>query len=135
LGILLSNVLTKTEIATRLQQFEKLRFNRASAVQILSNVGYDEVDRVQESLQPYVGEQPLRKSKLAQSDFYRVPSTDIGLHQVSRKEHQDYLFTHSVEQMAMQVLEDIKNSTSCSTIVTQPAGLDAHVKVAQIKTQ
>jgi hypothetical protein len=133
LGILLSNVHTKAEIATRLQQFEKLRFNRASAVQILSNVGYDEVDRVQESLREYVGEQPLRKSNLAQSISMK-PSTNIGLHQVSRKEHQDYLFTHSVEQMAMQVLEDIKNSSNRSTIVTQPAGLDAHVKVAQIQT-
>ena len=50
---------TKSEIHLRLRLFEKMRHARTSAIQILSNVGYDEVEQVQGSLEQYVNGEPL----------------------------------------------------------------------------
>ena len=44
LGVLLSNLRSLEEIPKRLGLFEKLRMPRASAMQYLSNAGYDVLD-------------------------------------------------------------------------------------------
>ncbi len=48
LGVLLSNITSKSQIAERLRLFEDIRFERASVVQILSNASYEEVDRMKD---------------------------------------------------------------------------------------
>lgn len=54
LGILLANITSKSEIPERLRLFQEIRFERASAVQILSNTGYDEVEKIKEEAKQYV---------------------------------------------------------------------------------
>lgn len=46
LGVLLANLTSKDQIPERLETFQKMRYNRASAVQIFSNYGQDEAEKM-----------------------------------------------------------------------------------------
>jgi salicylate hydroxylase len=53
LGVLFSDLKSKDEVQHRLELFQKMRFNRVSAIQILSSVGQDEIQKVIPAAQPY----------------------------------------------------------------------------------
>ncbi|PQE22103.1 salicylate hydroxylase protein [Rutstroemia sp. NJR-2017a BVV2] len=79
--------ITPTTLEQRLQSFEKVRRNRASAMQMFSNAGQDEAERVRESARPYVEE------------GVRVPSNP--------KEYIEYNFRHDVRKACEQELRKI----------------------------
>jgi salicylate hydroxylase len=54
LGVVLHGASTPKDIGERLKTYEKIRRNRASVIQILSNVGADEVHRVRDELSKYM---------------------------------------------------------------------------------
>lgn len=54
LGVVLHGATTPNQIEERLAIYEKVRRNRASVIQILSNVGADEAHRVREELSKYM---------------------------------------------------------------------------------
>lgn len=54
LGVLLSDLKSKSEIQQRLRAFETLRLKRASAIQILSSHGQDQAYKSQKMARPYV---------------------------------------------------------------------------------
>lgn len=67
LGVLFSNLRSKEEVHRRLDHFQQLRFNRVSAIQILSSVGQDEIHKVIDSAERYFqGPVP--------SKFFRPPT-------------------------------------------------------------
>jgi salicylate hydroxylase len=53
LGVLFSDLTSEDEVPQRLELFQKLRFDRVSAIQLLSSVGQDEIHKVIESARPY----------------------------------------------------------------------------------
>jgi len=53
LGVLLANLTSKDQIPQRLETFQKMRYNRASAVQIFSNYGQDEAAKMAEEASKY----------------------------------------------------------------------------------
>lgn len=53
LGVLFSDLSSKEEVKRRLELFQKLRFDRVSAIQLLSSVGQDEIHKVVDRAQPY----------------------------------------------------------------------------------
>lgn len=53
LGVLFSDLASKDEIPRRLELFQKLRFDRVSAIQLLSSVGQDEIHKVMDTARPY----------------------------------------------------------------------------------
>ncbi|KAJ9611833.1 hypothetical protein H2204_015152 [Knufia peltigerae] len=59
LGVLFSHLGSKDEVHRRLELFQKLRFDRVSAIQLLSSVGQDEIHKVVESAQPYFHHGPV----------------------------------------------------------------------------
>ena len=62
LGITLYGASTPEEAEERLRLYERLRYDRASAVQILSNVGQDEVHLVKDRLLQYLPEAKIPSS-------------------------------------------------------------------------
>ena len=54
LGIALSRLKSIQELPSRLQQFQDIRKDRASAVQIFSNAAQDEAEKIKELAKPYV---------------------------------------------------------------------------------
>ncbi len=56
LGIVLDGVSKPEEIEERLSLYQKIRRNRASAIQILSNAGIDQSHLVYEDLKEYLAE-------------------------------------------------------------------------------
>ena len=54
LGALLSKLGSVEEVPTRLHLFQELRKNRAAAIQIFSNAGQDEAEKIQAEAQKYV---------------------------------------------------------------------------------
>lgn len=67
LGAVLHRATTPKDIEKRLAIYAKIRRNRASVIQILSNVGADEVHRVREELSKYMKPEDIpSKSRLAQ---------------------------------------------------------------------
>ncbi|PQE23279.1 salicylate hydroxylase protein [Rutstroemia sp. NJR-2017a BVV2] len=76
-----------TTLELRLQSFEKVRRNRASAMQMFSNAGQDEAEKVMESARPYVEE------------GVKVPSNP--------KEYTEYNFRHDVRKVCEQELRRI----------------------------
>ena len=54
LGVVLHGASTSRDIEERLKIYENIRRNRASVIQILSNVGADEVHRVRDELSKYM---------------------------------------------------------------------------------
>ncbi len=62
LGVLLSSIISKDEIPERFRIFQEMRYNRTSAVQILSNAAYDEVKKIEREAGPYVkGQVPSKR--------------------------------------------------------------------------
>jgi salicylate hydroxylase len=59
LPITLCGASTAEEVEERLRLYEALRRNRASAVQILGNVGQDEVNLVKNNLLQYIPEDKI----------------------------------------------------------------------------
>ncbi|KAL3423894.1 salicylate hydroxylase [Phlyctema vagabunda] len=60
IGALLSHIKSINEIPRRLRLFEEVRRNRASAIQIFSNVGQDEATKIDEAACPFIkGHIPL----------------------------------------------------------------------------
>ncbi|KAK7964253.1 hypothetical protein PG988_011227, partial [Apiospora saccharicola] len=66
LGILLSGAATAEEVVSRLELFESLRRNRCSAIQILSNAGQDEADRVRDAASKFL---PIEDIPASTEDF------------------------------------------------------------------
>jgi hypothetical protein len=66
LGLLFTNfsATDATSISSRLDSFENVRRNRASAMQMFSNAGQDEAEKIRESALPYVkdGKVPCKYS-------------------------------------------------------------------------
>ncbi|KAI9691331.1 MAG: hypothetical protein M1820_009752 [Bogoriella megaspora] len=61
LGALLSKLKSIDEIQTRLKAFDEIRRNRASAMQIFSNAGQDQAERIEKEAEKYV-EGPVPKN-------------------------------------------------------------------------
>ncbi|KAK3392895.1 FAD binding domain-containing protein [Podospora didyma] len=85
LGIVLYGVSTPEEIENRLKLYEKIRRNRASAVQILSNVGQDQTHLVSDELKPFMEESVIPEN----------PSEIL-----------DFTFAHDVVGAALKVMQD-----------------------------
>ncbi|KEF59116.1 uncharacterized protein A1O9_03960 [Exophiala aquamarina CBS 119918] len=83
LGVLFSNIDSKASIPARLQMFQSVRYNRASAVQIFSNFGQDEAT--------------MMAAEAAKYGFRKVPTTQMEFHQ--------FLYSYNV-------LEDTKARVS-----------------------
>ncbi|KAJ4247096.1 hypothetical protein NW762_013234 [Fusarium torreyae] len=62
LGIMLSNLQSQEDIFRRLELVQKLRRNRAAAMQIFSNVGQDQSDRIANEVAPFI-EGPVPKNQ------------------------------------------------------------------------
>ncbi len=54
LGVLFTNIESSSDVLGRLEAFERMRYRRASAIQILSNAGQDQVYKVQEKARKYI---------------------------------------------------------------------------------
>ena len=54
LGVLLSKITSLSQIKERFEVFQSIRFERTAATQILSNVGFDEVEQIHEEAVNYV---------------------------------------------------------------------------------
>ena len=59
LGIVLQGVSTPEEIEERLDLYQKIRYTRASVVQVLSNVGADECHLVHDDLKEFLEEKDI----------------------------------------------------------------------------
>ncbi|KAI0131931.1 putative salicylate hydroxylase [Xylariales sp. AK1849] len=70
LGVLLSGLTSKSEIPARFELFQKIRFDRTSATQILSNAGFDEVDSIQEEAARYVNSVQMPKNQQEIHKFF-----------------------------------------------------------------
>lgn len=53
LGVLFANITSKQQIRERLQLFQSMRYDRASAVQIFSNFGQDEAYKIEAEARKY----------------------------------------------------------------------------------
>ncbi|KAF6826677.1 putative salicylate hydroxylase [Colletotrichum plurivorum] len=62
LGIVLANVTNRSQIEERLELYKNLRRNRASAIQILSNVGLDQSHLVKNDLLEFLNEEDIPKN-------------------------------------------------------------------------
>ncbi|KAK8062336.1 FAD dependent oxidoreductase [Apiospora hydei] len=70
MGILMSGVTTHpNDVASRLELFESLRRNRCSAIQILSNAGQDEAERVRDAAAKFMLIQDIPKTTEEFVDF------------------------------------------------------------------
>ena len=54
LGALFTHLNSSDDISERVQLFEDVRKNRASAMQMFSNVGQDEAEKMEKDAQPFV---------------------------------------------------------------------------------
>ncbi|KAF8846697.1 FAD/NAD(P)-binding domain-containing protein [Acephala macrosclerotiorum] len=88
LGLLFTNfsATDATSISSRLDSFENVRRNRASAMQMFSNAGQDEAEKIRESALPYVKDG-------------KVPSNP--------KEYTEYNFRHDVVKACEEELRRI----------------------------
>lgn len=53
LGVLFASITSKEQIRERLQLFQAIRYDRASAVQIFSNYGQDEAHKIEAEAKKY----------------------------------------------------------------------------------
>lgn len=67
LGIVLQGVSTPDEIEGRLDLYQKIRQDRASAIQILSNVGSDQCNLVYEDLKEFLPEPDIPSTHISPS--------------------------------------------------------------------
>lgn len=75
LGIVLQGVSSPAEIERRLELYQNIRRNRASAIQILSNVGSDQCHLVYEDLKQFLAEPDIpSKNTKHPSLFLFVPA-------------------------------------------------------------
>ena len=72
LGMVLCDARTAGDIEKALDLYESIRRGRASAVQILSNVGVDQSRLVKEELRPYMEEKDI-PSKIFPKPFSSFP--------------------------------------------------------------
>ncbi|KAI8294781.1 3-hydroxybenzoate 6-hydroxylase 1 [Colletotrichum sp. SAR 10_98] len=68
LGICLSNISSSTYVPERLEMFENIRRNRASAVTIFSNAAQDEAEKIREAASEFV--QPVERIPTKPEEFY-----------------------------------------------------------------
>jgi 2-polyprenyl-6-methoxyphenol hydroxylase-like FAD-dependent oxidoreductase len=75
LGVIFSNFdkTNASSISSRLEHFENIRRNRASVMQMLSNAGQDEADKVREAVLPYM---PTKKMPSSYTRDSRGVNTD-----------------------------------------------------------
>lgn len=59
LGIALCGTTSKDEICERFKIYETIRRNRASVIQILSNVGMDQAEQLKHEVLPYLAEDKI----------------------------------------------------------------------------
>jgi hypothetical protein len=97
LGLALKGA-TPEQVEERLDLYEKIRRNRASAVQILSNVGYEESHIVYEELKKYLVESDI-PSKFIWSNHTRWDGN--WRHEVNPGQGFSFMFGHNVEAAAM----------------------------------
>ncbi|KAF6824040.1 salicylate hydroxylase [Colletotrichum musicola] len=86
LGIVLANVTNRSQIEERLELYENLRRNRASAIQILSNVGLDQSHLVKNDLLEFLSEKDIPKNApeiMAFNMSYDIISEAIKVIQVA----------------------------------------------------
>jgi salicylate hydroxylase len=69
LGALLSHIKSIEEIPQRLLLFEKVRKNRASAMQMFSNAAQDEASKIEASARPFVNGPIPSKSRILSIPF------------------------------------------------------------------
>jgi len=70
LAVMLSRLQSSDEIPQRLELFEKVRINRASAIQIFSTVGQELGEKVHKDAEPYVnGPVPKKPEEFRQWNF------------------------------------------------------------------
>ncbi|RYP63288.1 hypothetical protein DL771_009359 [Monosporascus sp. 5C6A] len=69
LGIVLRGVSTPEGVEERLELYQKIRRNRASVIQILSNVGSDQSHLVYEDLKEFLAEEDIPTNPFEISDF------------------------------------------------------------------
>jgi len=70
LGMVLSDARTPEDIEEALDLYETIRRGRASAIQILSNVGQDQSHLVREELSQYMEEKDMPSKLLLTSSWY-----------------------------------------------------------------
>ncbi|KAI8267068.1 hypothetical protein K4K58_008766 [Colletotrichum sp. SAR11_239] len=68
LGICLSNMSSSIDVPERLEMFESIRRNRASAVTIFSNAAQDEAEKIREAASEFV--QPVERIPTKPEEFY-----------------------------------------------------------------
>ncbi|KAK2760997.1 salicylate hydroxylase [Colletotrichum kahawae] len=68
LGICLSNMSSSIDVPERLEMFESIRRNRASAVTIFSNAAQDEAEKIREAASEFV--QPIERIPTKPEEFY-----------------------------------------------------------------
>ncbi|PQE26391.1 FAD dependent oxidoreductase protein [Rutstroemia sp. NJR-2017a BBW] len=98
----------------RLQSFEKVRRNRASAMQMFSNAGQDEAEKVMESARPYV-EEGVKVHLWIWEEVYfhgrvrwKMIEEKIKLTRTANpKEYSEYNFRHDVRKACEQELRRI----------------------------
>ncbi|RYP63143.1 hypothetical protein DL769_007054 [Monosporascus sp. CRB-8-3] len=87
LGIVLRGVSTPEEIEERLELYQRIRRNRASVIQILSNVGSDQSHLVYEDLKEFLAEEdiPTNPSEIADFNFGYdiVKASSEAVHQLT----------------------------------------------------
>ncbi|KAM7212858.1 salicylate hydroxylase [Rhypophila decipiens] len=81
MGIALSGVSSPSDIPQRLDIFEKARRDRASAIQILSNAGQEQVDIIHKEVEKYVGFVPKTPQEFSHFNWGHdiVRSTELLL--------------------------------------------------------
>ncbi|OLN94136.1 3-hydroxybenzoate 6-hydroxylase 4, partial [Colletotrichum chlorophyti] len=87
LGVCLSNIASADEVPERLQVFEQIRRNRASAVTIFSNAAQDEAEKIREAASEFV---PLD----------RIPTNPEGFY--------DFHFDYDIMQDSVKHMQQLK---------------------------
>lgn len=115
LGVLFSNLRSKEEVHHRLELFQKLRFDRVSAIQILSSVGQDEIHKVIGSAQPYFQGPVPSKSFVLPIASQTSPLNSVGgetdegfvltISAATPDGLNEYNFTPSVMRDALELLQ------------------------------
>lgn len=67
LGIALAGATREENVESRLEIFDSIRRNRASAIQMLSNAGVDQTDLIAEELAKYTDTIPSKASTFPRS--------------------------------------------------------------------
>jgi salicylate hydroxylase len=94
LGALFSHVKSIEEIPVRLKLFEEVRRNRASAMQMFSNAGQDQAEKVEKDARPFVvGPVPRKSRRLPRVCVCSVLMADLlG----TLEQYHDYNFGYNV---------------------------------------